>query len=617
MSNEILSCIATTGAVFIVMHCVAVLLLVRMCKNRTLWKNGLAAWQDAHREWARARGHLGDALRNLQRAERRQSRSLPNTTETLNEKEDGIQDEIRDLTDKMRTAIEEEKAANDQVKTLRNQLDISSTFILNDVRDIVKSGLSIISDSAQTCSCTLLSATKKIFIEFRSKISWPVRHRWIASGILTLIVFFSDVAYYDRFNFNIVPYHSDPASGALIVFVLGIVAIMMGIIIVACLSLFVLTFVVPVAALLLSISSVWVILFVFGWISTFALLIYSRSVRLSQLILILVGTSNWPLPNLNVFVRAIPWTASVLPRRIERANITFFQLLLVALIILALPYVVLIDPQYRADVACQESKRVMVVVTEPPEATSGKFVRVGSNRSYVFAVRAEDCCQEGTDWGWMEFVYGRMEFLWNRLGPDGSDRIEFLVYRNRTKFKGAVVALPATRVHCVYNERSISDDRSTGAEHLCISPPVPTTHSTFDGEELLVRQLASALASEKEICKTVAVSGPVVFEPGESKNATEDVQKMVGVFKERYKLQDNGSAMHTLYVFGFASADGPEEFNMNLAHDRANTVRDAIKAEFRGWTIQTRSLGEDHLTNRVVDSRSARLVLCAKHSEGE
>ena len=64
-----------------------------------------------------------------------------------------------------------------------------------------------------------------------------------------------------------------------------------------------------------------------------------------------------------------------------------------------------------------------------------------------------------------------------------------------------------------------------------------------------------------------------------------------------------------LYVFGYASADGPGSHNRTLSKQRADHVR-ALVEETTQQVVGTFPMGEDHLVNGVAESRGARLVAC-------
>ena len=103
------------------------------------------------------------------------------------------------------------------------------------------------------------------------------------------------------------------------------------------------------------------------------------------------------------------------------------------------------------------------------------------------------------------------------------------------------------------------------------------------------------------------ISRPVVFRPGVGDEVAGQIdEKSIRRFMERPALRKAAN----VYVFGLASADGPREINELLARQRAWTVKEAIQRDNPTIAVEVHGLGEDHLTNSVTSSRSARIVAC-------
>lgn len=66
-----------------------------------------------------------------------------------------------------------------------------------------------------------------------------------------------------------------------------------------------------------------------------------------------------------------------------------------------------------------------------------------------------------------------------------------------------------------------------------------------------------------------------------------------------------------LYVFGYASADGPGDHNRTLSKQRADHVRKLVE-QTEQQVDHAFAMGEDHLVNGVAESRGARLVACVQ-----
>lgn len=111
-----------------------------------------------------------------------------------------------------------------------------------------------------------------------------------------------------------------------------------------------------------------------------------------------------------------------------------------------------------------------------------------------------------------------------------------------------------------------------------------------------------------------AISRPVVFRPGVGGEVADEVdERTIRRFLKRPALRK----VNKLYVLGFASADGPREVNDDLAWQRARTVAKAIRLSRPTLDVKKYKLGEDHLTEGVASSRSARIVACIPAVEHE
>ena len=111
-----------------------------------------------------------------------------------------------------------------------------------------------------------------------------------------------------------------------------------------------------------------------------------------------------------------------------------------------------------------------------------------------------------------------------------------------------------------------------------------------------------------------AISRPVVFRPGVGNEVADEVdERTIRRFLKRPALRK----VKKLYVLGFASADGPREVNDELAWQRARTVAEAIRLSRPTLDVKKYKLGEDHLTEGVASSRSARIVACVPTVEHE
>lgn len=111
-----------------------------------------------------------------------------------------------------------------------------------------------------------------------------------------------------------------------------------------------------------------------------------------------------------------------------------------------------------------------------------------------------------------------------------------------------------------------------------------------------------------------AISRPVLFRPDVGDEVADEVdERTIRRFLKRPVLQK----VKKLYVLGFASADGPREVNGELAWQRATTVAEAIRLSRPTLDVKKYELGENHLTEGVASSRSARIVACVPTVEHE
>lgn len=104
-----------------------------------------------------------------------------------------------------------------------------------------------------------------------------------------------------------------------------------------------------------------------------------------------------------------------------------------------------------------------------------------------------------------------------------------------------------------------------------------------------------------------AISRPVVFRPGVADEVAGQIdEKSIHRFMEQPATRKAAK----VYVFGFASADGPRDVNELLAMQRAWTIKRTIQRDNPAIAVEVHDMGEDHLTDGVASSRSARIVAC-------
>ena len=138
--------------------------------------------------------------------------------------------------------------------------------------------------------------------------------------------------------------------------------------------------------------------------------------------------------------------------------------------------------------------------------------------------------------------------------------------------------------------------------------------STKADEELEMRvraeitqRLEQRLKEKGEPCTgTWEISVPILFRPGVGDDVADRVDKES---IRRFMESQTSRKVKKVYVFGFASADGPLHVNQRLACQRARTIEKKIRDK---WPVEVEmhALGENHLTNGVASSRSARIAAC-------
>lgn len=129
-----------------------------------------------------------------------------------------------------------------------------------------------------------------------------------------------------------------------------------------------------------------------------------------------------------------------------------------------------------------------------------------------------------------------------------------------------------------------------------------------DVEERVKMEIRQRLEEKEVPCAGKwAISRPVMFRSGVGDKVAGQIdKKSIRRFMEQPALRK----AEKVYVFGFASADGPRDVNELLARQRARTVKKVIRRHYSPIDVKVDELGEDHLTEGVASSRSARIVAC-------
>ena len=289
-------------------------------------------------------------------------------------------------------------------------------------------------------------------------------------------------------------------------------------------------------------------------------------------------------------------------------------------------YVGYFEADYRSNAECRDTSSWTRVVVDPPlSGVSEPVIAIGSNAGYVIVVSGAEC-KAGKD---------ERRPLAPAAGRDGghigdvrlvlsrqvSSRVRFLWrWLRETRRKSAdanplpqAVVVPLSRVLCMYDEPT-NPTNGTDASSPCTASdngsPDPSPNPPRL-EERLKTEIRNKLKEENAECVGhLRISPPVVFRPRES----DEPAALAGPDSVQHAVQAlslEGEAQYQLYVFGYASADGPGDHNRTLSKQRADHVRKLVE-QTEQQVDHTFAMGEDHLVNGVAESRGARLVACVQ-----
>ena len=284
------------------------------------------------------------------------------------------------------------------------------------------------------------------------------------------------------------------------------------------------------------------------------------------------------------------------------------------------------EAAYRSNAACHESTRQTRVVVEPSlpgvDEPDEPVIAIGSNAGYVIVVSGAKCearkdarqsseLADGHDEAYLgdiprdlrREVSGRVRFLWRWL----EETWEKKKSAHKDPLPQAVI-VPLSRVLCMYDE----PPNGTEASSLCTAQTSDNGSSDPRLEERLKTEIRNKL-EENNIPKCAGdlrISPPIVFRPYES----DQLAAAAGPDSVDHAIQSlrlETAAETRLYVFGYASADGPGNHNRTLSEQRADHVRALVEGK-KQQVVATFPMGEDHLVNGVAESRGARLVACVQ-----
>ena len=308
-------------------------------------------------------------------------------------------------------------------------------------------------------------------------------------------------------------------------------------------------------------------------------------------------------------------SAAAVPRRVS------FWLV----VVMTAVYLGHFEAAYRSNATCHESTRqTRVVVESSLPGVDEPVIAIGSNAGYVIVVSGANCkakkdasqspdLTDGRDEAHLgdvlrdlgRQVSGRVRFLWSRLPRTGS---------SEGKLPQAVV-VPLSRVLCMYDMYDEPANPATGAVASSLCTAETSDNGSSDPprlEERLKTEIRNKL-EENNVPKCngdLRISPPIVFRPYES----DQLAATAGPDSVDHAIQSlrlETAAETRLYVFGYASADGPGNHNRTLSEQRADHVRALVEGKEQ-QVVATFPMGEDHLVNGVAESRGARLVACVQ-----
>ncbi len=479
------------------------------------WSCAIESWTKARRELRHANTSLRRAARTLEKAERRTtdgSARLAGTTDPEAEKTDATILRFKNEKESAREAVQ---ASAKRVHNERLLLDTAGNILHDTARQVVTSWRDMLRTITQKWLSQIRDFIGGIWQTCKSVIAWVAEHRLAASVLSVVVVVPSNYSYYAIFDFNVLPYYSEAPVDNLATLVLAVVAVALFALLLS-LALMVLIcgfgLVVRIVALLPR-----TVAFVLAQSSLRILVLCCRSPTLGQLTLLSVSAWSSSLARGWTFVSGIGtgmgglfrgaiarvangWFAVVkqIAKTVTIDNA--FQIGGAMLFALVLLYFVAIDPQYRAYDVCRDDTQVRIVVNQPPENGAESMIRIGSTGNYVFAVSDETCDSRnqegdadtnesaesnGSDtgapsdgavftmlkrvlqravWGRIQFVgSGQSPWPWSRDDTDATPDSQ------APRIAGAVVALPISRVHCVYDGR-LADSASPLCEYPTDTP---------------------------------------------------------------------------------------------------------------------------------------------------
>lgn len=247
-----------------------------------------------------------------------------------------------------------------------------------------------------------------------------------------------------------------------------------------------------------------------------------------------------------------------------------------------------------ADKILNKTDKKLTLVANPPLKGCANPNQIGSNSSYVFFYCKPS---EGSA---NVMIVPQNRIVWT-IG-ENQDRSPVTTM---TVFEAAVLEELEDGIEL--GDVTVPRDRNPWISELIQKIQ---TIQVPDTEKWMRKEIASIIScSESDLI----ASDPILFRVNSSEPNAKDLEM---TRKDVAKFLQEASS-NNLYVVGFASDDGNQADNKQLSCERAITVKNLFKDEFKPDTEALPiGLDENHFTNGVANSRSARFIACRSQAEG-
>ena len=243
-----------------------------------------------------------------------------------------------------------------------------------------------------------------------------------------------------------------------------------------------------------------------------------------------------------------------------------------------------------ADKILNKTNNKLTLVTNPPLKGCDDPDQIGSNSTYAFFY-----CDSS------EGSVNVMIVPQNRIVWTIGENQDHSSVTTMTVFEAAVLKELEDGIEL--GDVTVSRDKNPWISELIQKIQTIQAPNT---EKWMKKEIASIIScSENDLI----VSDPILFRVNKSEPNAKDLE----MTQEEVAKFLRAARGNNLYVVGFASDDGNQANNKQLSCKRAITVKKLFKDEFKPDTeVLPIGLDENHFTNGVANSRSARFIACNK-----